>query len=205
MTALTLFMRIFGCLSFGLLALGTTNDSHAEEPCGFYPENVHDVDGYLGWSPCLLKDQGERPIWKHFPKKQKRISRFVFLEGHNAFFRFVVVRETLDGTGEIKTGGANNPGWRPIRLRRSPLSAQQISELNALAARSGTWDHDVGSWDGDEVFVDCEILEMEMATASEYKFSSVNIGCNRPEALMPFIDEVVRLAGMQLTDDGRYR
>lgn len=35
---------------------------------------------------------------------------------------------------------------------------------------------------------------MERADPAGYRFSSINIGCKRPAALMPLIDEVIRLA-----------
>ena len=72
-----------------------------------------------------------------------------------------------------------------------------MSKLNALAAQSGVWEFDIGSWDGDELYMHCQLLEMERANRAGYNYSSVNIGCNHPAKLMPLVDEVVRLAELE--------
>jgi hypothetical protein len=87
---------------------------------------------------------------------------------------------------------------RPVRRRLSPKA---LAKLAALADTSGTFDHAVGTWDREPdgeptLFVHCQTLTMERADAAGVRRSSVHIGCNRPDALMPLIDEVIRLGGI---------
>ncbi len=47
----------------------------------------------------------------------------------------------------------------------------------------------------------CQTLDMERVNAAGYRVSVVNIGCNQPKKLTPFVDEVVRLAKMKATEN----
>ena len=185
----------FSYLTSGLLALASAGQANAKQGCGIYPADVHEtLDG--GWSACDLKRIGEPPLWRKLAGNRKQIVRFVFTDGHGAFFRFVTITENLDGTGEVRVGGSDRE--KPaLQTRGSTLSLQQMSKLNALAAQSGVWEFDVGSWDGDELYMHCQLLEMERANRAGYNYSSVNIGCNHPAKLMPLVDEVVRLAELE--------
>ncbi|HMT44283.1 MAG TPA: hypothetical protein PKA59_06990, partial [Chakrabartia sp.] len=73
--------------------------------------------------------------------------------------------------------------------------------VNRLAVESGTFDFAAGSWDDmQEVYVHCQLLEMERADASGYRYSSINIGCNQPKKLMPFVEHVMALAKIKRRD-----
>ena len=192
-------VAIYLALALGLMVPGK---SSASANCGTYPQAVYEKAISAGWSDCDLKSMGEKPLWKKLPNGLTRITRFVFTEGHTSFFRVVTIKEKSDGTGELKVGGGNK-GERADIFRRSKLSADEISRLNSLGSQSGTWGFDVGSWDGDGIYLHCQFLEMERADADGYRYSSVNIGCNHPENLMPFVNEVVRLSGLKSVNDGR--
>lgn len=73
-----------------------------------YPEAVYETVIASGWSDCDLKDAGEPTLWQKIPNELKQVTRFVFTEGHGSFFRFVTITEKLDGTGEMKIGGADH-------------------------------------------------------------------------------------------------
>ena len=187
--------RFFSYLTSGLLALASAGQANAKQGCGIYPADVHETP-YGGWSACDLKGIGEPPLWRKFAGNRKQIVRFVFTDGHSAFFRFVTITEKFDGTGEMRVGGSDR-GKPTLPTRHSTLSPQQMSKLNALAAQSGVWEFDIGSWDGDELYMHCQLLQMERANRAGYNYSSVNIGCNHPAKLMPLVDEVVRLAELE--------
>jgi hypothetical protein len=174
----------------------------ASDGCGTYPKDVFEKTISAGWSDCELKIAGEHPLWKKIPDAGTRITRFVFTEGHTSFFRFVTITEKPDGTGELKVGGGDR-SERSRVFRRSRLSTDQISKLNLLAMQSGAWKFEIGSWDGDEIYMHCQLLEMERADAKGYRYSSVNIGCNHPTKLMPFVNEVVRVAGLKTLKGGQ--
>lgn len=199
-------MRNFVHLVLGAMALASASQSHAAEGCGMYPEAVYETVIASGWSDCDLKDAGEPTLWQKIPNELKQVTRFVFTEGHGSFFRFVTITEKLDGTGEMKIGGADHDKRdHATRLphRSRQLSREQISRLNALGAQSDPWKFDVGSWDGDEIYMHCQLLEMERANADGYRYSSVSIGCSHPTKLMPLADEIVRLAGLETINGGR--
>lgn len=173
-----------------------SSQSPASDGCGIYPKAAY------GWSDCGLMNGGELPLWNEIPDGRTRITRFVFTEGHISFFRFITITEKANGTGELKVGGGGRKERTRV-FRRASLSHTQISELNDLAEQSGTWKFEFGSWDGDEIYMHCQLLEMERADAQGYRYSSVNIGCNHPNRLMPFVNEVVRLSGLKALEGGR--
>lgn len=193
---------MFGYLILGVIAFAYADLSWAGQECGTYPQAVYEQTISAGWSDCDLKDVGEQPLWQNRLTQQSQVTRFVFTEGHGSFFRYVTITEFPDGTGELKTGGSDR-GRRAHAARRSRLSSQQISNLNLLGAQSGAWEFDIGSWDGDEIYLHCQFLEMEKANSGGYRYSSVNIGCNHPPKLMPLVFEVARLARLKIVNGGR--
>jgi hypothetical protein len=189
-------------LAFAIMAFTCGSKSSAAVGCGTYPEAVYEKIISAGWSDCNLKKIGEPPLWEKLPSGQTRVSRFVFTEGHGSFFRFITISEQPDGTGQLRVGGGDR-GKRARTFRRSALSSDQIARLNSLASQSSAWKFDIGSWDGDEIYMHCQLLEMEKMDAEGYRYSSVNIGCNHPTKLMPFVNEIVRLSGLKPVNDGR--
>ena len=185
----------------GVMTFSCAGKSLAAGSCGTYPKAVYEKTMSAGWSDCDLKKIGEQPLWEKLPSGHTTILRFVFTEGHGSFFRFVTISEHPDGTGQLKVGGGDR-GKRARIFRRSTLSSDQISTLNSLGSQSDAWKFDVGSWDGDEIYMHCQFLEMEKADAEGYRYSSINIGCNHPGKLMPFVNEVVRLSGLK-SENGR--
>lgn len=173
------------------------------------PEAVINSTTYSGWSSCSLKRFGEAALHNGLPQGAKQVIRFTFTEGHGMFFRTVTITEHVDGTGELRVRGARRKrDYREtesfIVPRRSRLTVEDVARINRLGEETGVWEYAVGTWDLNadaevEIYMHCQLLEMERANTAGYRFSSVNIGCNQPQRLMPLVNEIVRLAGMRQT------
>ncbi|MCK0127963.1 hypothetical protein [Erythrobacter sp. F6033] len=177
--------------------------------CDMFPAAVPDSRTYGGASDCYLKDIRAKPLWRDLPDKHIQTMRFTFLHGHLFFFRTVQIETRANGKGRLVLKGENfrmknrlKNGL--IRSRYVPLSVEDMQRIETLVAASGTFDHDIGTWDGDELYLHCQTLDMERANADGYRFSSINIGCNHPAKLMPLVEEVARLAKLKW-DQGVYR
>jgi hypothetical protein len=181
--------------------------AHAGSRCGAYPEKVYQLN-YGGWADCRLKRLGAPALWKGLPKKTKQVMRFAFTEGHGMFFRVVTIHQKMDGAAALVVKGSKRRDGvgvaeEPMTPRHIRLSAEEVAKIDQLGTQAGAWDFDVGTWDGDELYMHCQVLEMERANADGYRYSSVNIGCNHPEKLMPLVDEVARLAGLETAHNGK--
>lgn len=174
----------------------------ASEDCRIVPPAVREAAVYAGFSEKRMCKAGLAPLWQGVPEGAAQVLRFTFTSGHALFFRTVTITALADGSGvvEVVGGGHGQRGvrsaWVDLRPVRRRLTAGEVAAITALATQSGTFDHAVGSWDSAEdgaIFLHCQILELELAGAAGYRFSSVNIGCNRPERLMPLVDAVIRL------------
>lgn len=173
--------------------------------CEILPPEVSETALYAGFSESRMCDAGLKPLWQGVPDGAEQVMRFTFSSGHALFWRSVTITQLPDGSGrlEVVGGGYGRRGvrspWVDIRKVRRRLAADDLAKLIDLANQSGTFEHAVGTWDRSvnaegEIFLHCQTLELERADAAGYRFSSVNIGCNRPPALMPLVDEVIRLA-----------
>ncbi len=173
--------------------------------CNLLPSEVWSSTAYAGWSQSQLCGAGQGPLWHGTPEGIARITRFTFTHGHSVFFRYAVISERDDGRAWIEFGGGDRleSGWEERETRRRDLSAADLAQLNALAEESGTFDHSVGTWDGGELYMHCQLLEMERAEGDDYSFSSVNIGCNQPERLLPLVRHVMDLAWLEFVEGGR--
>jgi hypothetical protein len=193
-------------------ALLWTFPSQAVARCGTYPPAVEQTTLYGGFSDCDLKETGHRPLWQGLPDDRLQIIRFTFTEGHGMFFRVVTIEQKLDGSAELVVGGTERvssirserfrKAWPPRRVR---LSREEMAEIDRLGAETGAWKFDVGTWDesdGETIYMHCQTLDMERANAEAYRYSSVSIGCNQPTKLMPLVDEIVRLAGLEKSAEG---
>lgn len=190
----------------GALAVAAQGRAGVDRGCGIYPQNVLDAAG--GWVGCDLKQMGQKALWNAPLKQAKVLMRFVFIEGHDSYFRVVSITENADGTGLLTVNGKTKVFRSDLPNERPPskvrLSVVQVARLEKLSAASGAWDFEVGSWDGDEIYVHCQFLEMERATPAAYRYSSVNIGCNQPSKLMPLVGEIAALARLKTDKVGRY-
>jgi hypothetical protein len=179
----------------------------ADDPgCGTYPAKVM-TSLYAGWSGCQLKRDGHKPLWHSLPEGVTQVTRFVFTEGHGAFYRVVTITEKTDGLAELVVSGSRRRASisgheRTHRKRQANLPTDEVARITRLGEETGAWEFEEGSWDGDEMFMHCQVLDMERANVDGYRHSSVNIGCNKPQRLMPLVDEIVRLAGLQTAYDG---
>jgi hypothetical protein len=211
-------MRLLLMLALVLCALTpvvASRDWKEDPDCGMLPETVTSTLVYSGWSACDLRKADAKPIWSGLPSGTKQVSRFIFTQGHGMFYRAITITEMDDGNNLLKVSGTRNKrnhvGYEERkRTIRKKLTAEQVSLINQLAAEAGTWDHEAGTWDqaagenGDEmeIYLHCQLLEMERANADGYRFSSVNIGCNQPKKLMPLVNEIIRIAEMKNTHKG---
>ncbi|MDJ0641687.1 MAG: hypothetical protein QNJ15_02615 [Erythrobacter sp.] len=203
-------------LTTPLIALalaGAEEPQPASSHCGSFPAAVRESRSYGGMSDCYLRDIGQEPLWRGAPEGSVQVMRFSFLHGHALFFRTVRIDTLSDGTGVLTYDGEDRAmprtasGLRrpsgPIPKRVVSLSAEQMTRIEELVAGSGTFEHDIGTWDGEDLYLHCQTLDMERVNADGYRFSSVNIGCNHPRKLKPLVDEIATLAGMEIINGGR--
>ena len=175
--------------------------------CEIFPSDVPGAAVHSGHSASRMCEAGLKPLWQGVPEGAEQVMRFTLTSGHALFWRTVTITALPDGSGRLEVVGGGfrhrdvRSRWVDLRPVLRRLSAEELANLAALAGQSGTFDHAVGSWDqgsdGEtDLFLHCQTLEMERADAAGYRFSSANIGCNRPSKLMPLIDEVIRLADL---------
>ncbi len=187
-----------------LFLLSVSAQVRASVDCGIYPPKVGEDGG--GWSDCALKEAGQGPLWHALnDPRVTQVARFVFNEGHGSFFRYVTITENIDGTAWLQSGGSGRT-VRHIRgaiaTKRRKLDSSEIAELKTAIFASDAFKFEIGSWDGDELYMHCQFLEMERADSEGYRYSSVNIGCNHPDRLMPLVNLIVRLGGLKSLNDG---
>jgi hypothetical protein len=167
--------------------------------CGMYPPEVY-RNLYAAMGDCRLRRVGERPLWKGLQRGYRQQIRFTFNDGHSLYTKVIDFAERADGRGVIEIKTIAPDGHRLLAVedqRRAGVSAADVRRLNALAAAAGVWQFSSGSWDGEALYMHCETLDMERIDRDGYRFSNVNITCNRPNRLMPFVDLVAGLAGLK--------
>ena len=180
-----------------------------DKDCQILPPAVGESAVYSGYSESRMCEAGLKPLWHGVPEGATQVMRFTFSSGHALFWRSVTITQAPDGSGRLEVVGGGfkrrdvRSRWVDLRPVLRRLSAEALAALTALAEQSGTFDHAVGTWDRnadgeEELFLHCQTLEMERAVAAGYRFSSVNLGCNRPAKLMPLVDEVIRLGGIDM-------
>lgn len=187
-----------------LLPPGAALAKDADTRCGMYPAGVDDTI-YGGFSACRLRDAGEKPLWKGLDPRYRQQIRLAYTNGQAPGFRVIDFVELPDGTGRIGLIAAKwKPGDDPeLSIERSyRVSAADVATINRLGEQSGTWNFAIGSWDGDELYVDCDTLDLERVDAAGYRYASINIGCNRPEKLMPLLEFMVALVRLERADAG---
>jgi hypothetical protein len=183
----------------------TPSPARGSGHCGMYPDQAYTAL-YAAYSDCVLREIGEKPLWHGVTRKGYRQQiRFTFTKGNAGFTRIIDFTEFADGTGRVVTRAVSHR-WRSAFSMTEPRSAkvpaEAVAKLNALGDQSGAWGFENGSWDGDEVYMDCQTLDMERINAQGYRFSSVNISCHHPEKLMPLVDYLAGLAGITPSEHG---
>ncbi len=198
---------------FMLLAVASAAPAKNDEECDTYPLVVHQTAG--GWSDCDLKRGGEQPLWRGLSGKGfVRQIRFAFHSGRSFtdqtknYFTVIRLNERPDGTGVAEHSkyvyiDGMKGYWRSNKLRRD-VSREDVAKLNKIGKESGNWDFATGSWDGDEIYIHCNFLEMERVDAQGYRYASVNYGCNRPAKLVPLVEHLTSLAKVRPDKNGRY-
>ena len=195
--------RIVPVLLAALLA-ATPGMAPASDRCGMYPDAVY-ATIYGAWSDCLLREIGEKPLWHGVTRREYRQQiRFTFTQGHAAYTKIIDFAERPDRTGVVEFRTVvREDGVATVRERRRyAISAADVAKLDALGESTGAWHFTTGSWDDDEMYMHCQMLDMERINAEGYRYSSVNIGCNHPARLMPLVDFLTSLAKLQPNDNG---
>lgn len=168
--------------------------------CGMYPASVYELT-YSAWADCRLREVGEKPLWGGLtnPRYRQQV-RFTFNDGHMRYTKVINFVELSDGTGviELKTVVPHDGELDVRNRRRVKVSLQDVLRFNELGRASDAWKFETGSWDGAEMYLHCETLEMERVNPSGYRYSSVNISCNRPRKLEPLLDFVTGLVGLKM-------
>lgn len=201
-------MRAWIALPILALALSAAAAAEPEpEFCGIFPP---DMPFYGGWSGCDLKKLRQPALWQGLPKGAQQVIRLTFTDGHVFFWRSVTVTKLESGEGVLTVLGTSRPTRirprMPERLHRTiKLTPADLDRIDQLAEAAGVFQFERGSWDrvGEEeaIYMHCQTLDMERVNAAGYRVSVVNIGCSQPKKLMPFVDEVVRLAKLKTTED----
>ena len=187
-------MRGYG-IAIAASLIACSNGGRATGGCKTYPEGVP-----TGYSDCVLRDAGERPLWHgHLQSGVVQAVRFTFTEGHLAYTKIVDIVQRVDGKASVRLTVLRRDHDRyvvSLRQRRL-LSAHDWTMVDQLGSSSGAWEHRIASWDGNEIYIHCEMLDMERATAEGYSFASVSISCNQPQRLMPLASFVTGLVGLK--------
>lgn len=189
-------------LSFALGAVGFGWSTPGEAAtCEIIPESVSQSSAYSGFAESRMCKAGLPALWKGLPEGVVSTMRFTFTSGHSMFFRTVTITEFTNGKNRLEVVGGGHvkrdvrTAWQDIRPVRRKLSAEDLASIRALTEETGAFEHEIGTWDkrdnNMEIFLHCQLLEMERMDAQGYRFSSVNIGCNRPKRLMPLVDEII--------------
>jgi hypothetical protein len=188
-----MLLLLLGCFAAPSIA--------SAKPCEIISPEVSASSAYSGFAESHMCKAGLPALWRGLPDKAISVMRFTFTSGHSMFFRTVTITELADGTGRLEVVGGGfvkhdvRTPWRDIKPVRRKLSAQGLAQLRSLAEQSGAFEHEIGTWDKMEydraIFLHCQLLEMEHADVEGYRFSSVNIGCNRPNQLMPLVDAII--------------
>lgn len=180
-------------VAFVLLAAPT--GTSAEDKCGIYPDEVS------GISDCILRDAGDKPLWRgSLPRGTNQMIRFTFTEGHSLYTKVIDLTQWAGGKAamRLRTFRRERNGQIVLtKQRRLAISATDMETIDKLGSSSGTWEHRIGSWDGDDIYVHCETLDMERATQTAYSYATVSISCNQPTKLMPFVSFVTGLIGLK--------
>lgn len=190
---------------FMMAAVWLTSPATARDGlCEIISEEVRASSAYSGYSESRMCKAGLPALWKGLPDNAQSVMRFTFSSGHSMFFRTVTITQRTDGSARLDVVGGGfarrdvRTPWRDMKPVRKKLSADRFASVRTQASDAGAFDHAIGSWDqrpegSNEIFMHCQLLEMERIDATGYRFSSVNIGCNRPKRLMPLVDAVIDL------------
>ena len=188
-------MRKRQILSFAALLIAVPVCAEADRGCGTYPEEVDAL------SDCLLREVGDKPLWRGaLPNGVVKVFRFTFAEGYLAYTKVIDVTERANGKANIRLRTFRRERYGPrslVEQKSHRLSATELATIEQLGSSSGTWGERIGSWDGNEIYVHCETLDMERATRFTYSFASVNISCNQPKKLMPLVEYITGLVGLK--------
>ena len=175
-----------------------------DQYCGMYPPEISDT-GYGGFSSCQLKDLGEKPLWKGLNPKYRQQIRLTYTNGQQPGFRVIDFVERPDGTGRIRM---RESWWAPgdepeVTIDTSFwVSAADVAKINALGAESTAWQLPMSTWDRNEIYMHCDTLDMERIDAAGYRYSFINISCNQPKRLMPFLAHMAKLARLKPGSEG---
>ncbi|QZD94103.1 hypothetical protein [Qipengyuania gelatinilytica] len=191
-------MKFFGPFSIAALGALTATNSKAEKGCETYPPEA------TVYGSCDLAEAGEEPLWRGLPEGIEEVSRYAFIDGRGFFWVSVTVTQNTNGTANLRVVGTKRRTTIQTRPRKRrevsrELTPQEVATLRKLAEDTGTFDFEIGSWDeADAIYLHCQTLQMERANSNGYRFSSASISCNRPAKLVPLVEEIARLAGLEL-------
>jgi hypothetical protein len=192
-----------------LLLVGPALAACESDGCGMYSSAVL-ANPYAGWSDCILRQADEKPLWHGLTRAGVRQQiRFTFTEGHSSYTRVIDFDERTDGTGTIRLRSLRHDpedGLLVSAGKSRRITSAEVAMIDQLGSSSGTWEHQIGTWDHDEpdqIFLHCETLDMERVTPDGYSFSSVNISCNQPAKLMPLVRFMTGLVDLKPYANGR--
>lgn len=197
-------------LILGALGLASMSSVMAEDDqpaCGMLPPTTVETNYYAGFESCALKQVREQALWKGLKSDNLvQQSRFTFTDGHLRWIWTIRIDERVSGTGRIEVtriGRANSSRFR-MEVKRHwhrGISKTKMAEFNRLASEAGIWKFENGTWDqgeeGEDVlYLHCITLGMENVKPEGFRYSHVNIGCNRPAKLKATLEHVLNLSNL---------
>lgn len=180
--------------------------------CGMLPPKFVEENHSAQYGMCVLHKVREQALWKGLRSDRLvRQSRFTFVDGHLRWVWTIRIDERANGKGRVEVTRigrpANLPRNRPHtaseinRHWHRDVSREKMAQFNALADAADIWKFENGNWDNDEkIYIHCTTLAMERVTLEGFRFSNVNISCNRPRKLVPPIEHVLEMAELDWDD-----
>ena len=150
-------------------------------------------------------------MWKGLKSdKLTRQSRFTFTDGHYRWLWTIRIDERANGKGRVEVTriGRRQKSWESMEVKRHwhrNISREKMAKFNALSSEAGIFRFENGTWDDqDEVFLHCITLAMEQISDEGFRYSNVNISCNRPKKLKATIEHVLDLSELDWDDIGNH-
>ena len=188
-----------------LLALVAIPASLAARPTtpAMFPDDVIATDPnaiYSSWIGPVLERMGERPLWGDGAVAEgEAIYRFSFV-GNLCTVTTIRLWQHGEG-GRLRTttlDRCHRYSRRRVQAVRT-ISAADWAGLAAMIEQAQVWPFRSSTWDGDddEIWVDCTFLTMERALPGDYRVAQSMISCIQPTRLMPVVNRVAALAGIE--------
>ncbi|MEO9633218.1 MAG: hypothetical protein ABJF89_04370 [Parasphingorhabdus sp.] len=192
--------------AFVFAPTGSVLAENDQPACGMLPSKIVEDNFYAGYGLCTLKQVREQPLWKGLKSDGLvQQSRFTFADGHLRWLWTIRIDERKSGAGrvEITRIGRANGSFQRVEKKRHwhrRISKTDMTQFNQLTREADLWKFENGTWDHDEeedaIYLHCATLDMENMSSKGFRYSNVNIGCNRPVKLQAALDHVLEISNL---------